>query len=171
MAILCLYEDLTDLKNSLGAHPGRIRPLRRSGNGTKPQATGASGELQDAVLPESLQSAEGVPTFVHGGPFGNIAHGCNSVIATKTAATHADFAVTEAGLASISVEKFFDLKCRSSGLWPSVVVLVVTVRALGSTEVVNRLAVTPSKKSKMALNTSRTTSIAYALSVSSRLSL
>ncbi|HBZ29797.1 MAG TPA: formate--tetrahydrofolate ligase, partial [Nitrosomonas nitrosa] len=132
MAILCLYEDLADLKVRLGRI---LVGFDRSGDPVTAQSLQATGAmaalLQDAVLPNLVQSSEGVPTFVHGGPFGNIAHGCNSVIATKTAATYADFAVTEAGFGfDLGAEKFFDLKCRSSGLWPSVVVLVVTVRAL-----------------------------------------
>jgi formate--tetrahydrofolate ligase len=87
--------------------------------------------LQDAILPNLVQSTEGVPAFVHGGPFGNIAHGCNSVIATKTALGRADYVLTEAGFGfDLGAEKFFDLKCRSAGLWPSAVVLVATVRAL-----------------------------------------
>jgi formate--tetrahydrofolate ligase len=87
--------------------------------------------LHDARLPNLVQSTEGVPALVHGGPFGNIAHGCNSVVATRTAATLADYVVTEAGFGfDLGAEKFFDIKCRSSGLWPHAVVLVVTVRAL-----------------------------------------
>lgn len=132
MAILCLSEDLADLKARLGrilvgfdraGHPVTAQSL---------QATGAMAALlQDAILPNLVQSTESVPAFVHGGPFGNIAHGCNSVIATRTAAACADFAVTEAGFGfDLGAEKFFDIKCRSSGLWPSVVVLVVTARAL-----------------------------------------
>jgi len=132
MAILCLSENLVDLKARLGRI---LVGFDRSGDPVTAQdlqATGAMAALlQDAILPNLVQSTEGVPTFVHGGPFGNIAHGCNSVIATRTAATYADFVVTEAGFGfDLGAEKFFDLKCRSSGLWPSVVVLVVTVRAL-----------------------------------------
>ncbi|MFO7579812.1 MAG: formate--tetrahydrofolate ligase [Nitrosomonas halophila] len=132
MAILCLAEDLADLKARLGRI---LVGFDRSGNpvtAQRLQATGAMAALlQDAILPNLVQSTEGVPALVHGGPFGNIAHGCNSVLATKTAAAYADFAVTEAGFGfDLGAEKFFDLKCRSAGLWPSVVVLVVTVRAL-----------------------------------------
>nr|WP_256207789.1 formate--tetrahydrofolate ligase [Nitrosomonas sp. Nm166] len=132
MAILCLSEDLADLKNRLGRI---LVGFDRAGNPVTAhslQATGAMAALlQDAILPNLVQSTEGVPAFVHGGPFGNIAHGCNSVVATKAAAACADFAVTEAGFGfDLGAEKFFDLKCRSSGLWPSVVVLVVTARAL-----------------------------------------
>jgi len=132
MAILCLHEDLADLKARLGRI---LVGFDRSGDSVTAQSLQATGAmaalLQDAILPNLVQSTEGVPAFVHGGPFGNIAHGCNSVIATKTAATCADFTVTEAGFGfDLGAEKFFDLKCRSSGLWPSAVVLVVTVRAL-----------------------------------------
>ena len=132
MAILCLYEDLADLKARLGRI---LIGFDRSGDPVTAQSLQATGAmaalLQDAILPNLVQSTEGVPAFVHGGPFGNIAHGCNSVVATKTAAVCADFVVTEAGFGfDLGAEKFFDLKCRSSGLWPSAVVLVVTVRAL-----------------------------------------
>lgn len=132
MAILCLYEDLSDLKARLGRI---LVGFDRSGDPVTAQSLQATGAmaalLQDAILPNLVQSTESIPTFVHGGPFGNIAHGCNSVIATKTAAACADFAVTEAGFGfDLGAEKFFDLKCRSSGLWPSAVVLVVTARAL-----------------------------------------
>lgn len=132
MAILCLYEDLTDLKSRLGRI---LVGFNRAGDPVTAQSLQATGAmaalLQDAMLPNLVQSTEGVPAFVHGGPFGNIAHGCNSVVATKVAATCADFAVTESGFGfDLGAEKFFDLKCRSSGLWPSVVVLVVTARAL-----------------------------------------
>ncbi|SDI06771.1 formate--tetrahydrofolate ligase [Nitrosomonas sp. Nm132] len=132
MAILCLSEDLADLKARLGRI---LVGFDRSGDPVTAQSLQATGAmaalLQDAILPNLVQSTEGVPAFVHGGPFGNIAHGCNSVVATKTAAACADFAVTEAGFGfDLGAEKFFDLKCRSSGLWPSVVVLVVTARAL-----------------------------------------
>jgi formate--tetrahydrofolate ligase len=132
MAILCLYEGLADLKARLGrilvGFDRKGDPVTADGL----QATGAMAALlQDALLPNLVQSTEGVPAFVHGGPFGNIAHGCNSVVATRTAAARADYAVTEAGFGfDLGAEKFFDLKCRSSGLWPSAVVLVVTVRAL-----------------------------------------
>lgn len=132
MAILCLAEDLADLKARLGRI---LVGFDRSGNPVTAQRLQAAGAmaalLQDAILPNLVQSTEGVPALVHGGPFGNIAHGCNSVLATKTAAAYADFAVTEAGFGfDLGAEKFFDLKCRSAGLWPSVVVLVVTARAL-----------------------------------------
>lgn len=132
MAILCLYEDLADLKARLGRILVGFDRSDDPVTAQSLQATGAMAALlQDAILPNLVQSTEGVPAFVHGGPFGNIAHGCNSVIATKTATACADFVVTEAGFGfDLGAEKFFDLKCRSSDLWPSAVVLVVTVRAL-----------------------------------------
>jgi formate--tetrahydrofolate ligase len=132
MAILSLYQDLPDLKARLGRI---LVGFNRSGDpvtADKLRATGAMAALlQDAMLPNLVQSNEGVPALVHGGPFGNIAHGCNSVVATKTAAARAEYVVTEAGFGfDLGAEKFFDIKCRGSGLWPSAVVLVVTVRAL-----------------------------------------
>lgn len=132
MAILSLHEDLPDLKTRLGRI---LVGFNRSGDPVTADKLGATGAmaalLQDAMLPNLVQSNEGVPALVHGGPFGNIAHGCNSVVATKTAAARVDYVVTEAGFGfDLGAEKFFDIKCRSSGLWPSAVVLVVTVRAL-----------------------------------------
>ncbi|MER0171092.1 MAG: formate--tetrahydrofolate ligase [Nitrosomonas sp.] len=132
MAILCLAEDLADLKARLERI---LVGFDRSGNPVTAQSLQATGAmaalLHDAILPNLVQTTEGVPAFVHGGPFGNIAHGCNSVIATKAAAACADWVVTEAGFGfDLGAEKFFDLKCRSSKLWPSAVVLVVTARAL-----------------------------------------
>ena len=132
MAILCLCEEIADLKTRLGKILVGFDRLNKPFTAQSLQATGAMAALlHDAILPNLVQSSEGVPAFVHGGPFGNIAHGCNSVLATRAAATFADYAVTEAGFGfDLGAEKFFDLKCRSSGLWPSAVVLVVTVRAL-----------------------------------------
>ncbi len=132
MAILCLYEGIPDLKRRLG---NILVGFDRDGDPVTAdnlQAAGAMAALlQDALLPNLVQSTEGVPAFVHGGPFGNIAHGCNSVMATKTAALYADYVITEAGFGfDLGAEKFFDIKCRSAELWPSAVVLVVTVRAL-----------------------------------------
>lgn len=132
MGILCLAEDLADLKRRLG---NILVGFDRQGmpvTAASLKATGAMAALlQDAILPNLVQSIEGVPALVHGGPFGNIAHGCNSVIATKSALARADYVVTEAGFGfDLGAEKFFDIKCRSAGLWPSAVVLVVTVRAL-----------------------------------------
>lgn len=132
MAILCLHEGIADLKKRIGSI---LVGFDRAGDpvtADRLQASGAMAALlQDARLPNLVQSTEGVPAFVHGGPFGNIAHGCNSVIATKTAMARADYVVTEAGFGfDLGAEKFFDLKCRSAGIWPHAVVLVVTVRAL-----------------------------------------
>ncbi|MGD8593527.1 MAG: formate--tetrahydrofolate ligase [Gammaproteobacteria bacterium] len=132
MAILCLYEGISDLKQRLG---NILVGFDRNGDPVTAknlQATGAMAALlQDALLPNLVQTTEGVPAMVHGGPFGNIAHGCNSVVATKTAAMYADYVITEAGFGfDLGAEKFFDIKCRSANLWPSAVVLVVTARAL-----------------------------------------
>ncbi|MEW7980890.1 MAG: formate--tetrahydrofolate ligase [Candidatus Sedimenticola endophacoides] len=132
MAILCLAEDTADLKRRLGRI---LVGFDRGGEpvtAAKLRATGAMAALsQDAILPNLVQSSEGAPALVHGGPFGNIAHGCNSVIATRSAAARTDYVVTEAGFGfDLGAEKFFDIKCRGSGPWPSAVVLVVTVRAL-----------------------------------------
>ena len=134
MAILCLCDDIADLKQRLGRILVGFDRSGRAVTAAGLQATGPMAALlHDAVLPNLVQSTEGVPAFVHGGPFGNIAHGCNSVIATRTAAARAELVVTEAGFGfDLGAEKFFDIKCRSSGLWPSSVVLVVTVRALRS---------------------------------------
>jgi formate--tetrahydrofolate ligase len=132
MAILCLFEGIADLKARLGRI---LVGFNRSGDPVTAAGLGAEGAiaalLHDAILPNLVQSTEGVPAFVHGGPFGNIAHGCNSVVATKAASQCADYVVTEAGFGfDLGAEKFFDIKCRSSGLWPSAVVLVVTAKAL-----------------------------------------
>ncbi len=132
MAILCLYDNLTDLKSRLArilvGFDRASRPVTAEGL----RATGPMAALlHDAILPNLVQSNEGVPAFVHGGPFGNIAHGCNSVVATRAAASRADYVVTEAGFGfDLGAEKFFDLKCRAARLWPRAVVLVVTTRAL-----------------------------------------
>ncbi len=132
MAALCLAEDADDLRARLA----RL-VLAMTLDGTPVTATdlGAVGAmtvlLKDAILPNLVQSGEGVPAFVHGGPFANIAHGCNSVIATKMALAHADWVVTEAGFGfDLGAEKFYDIKCRSAGLDTAAVVLVATVRAL-----------------------------------------
>jgi formate--tetrahydrofolate ligase len=132
MAVLCLARDLHDLKERLG----RIRVGYTFDK--KPvlagdlKATGAMALLlKDAIQPNLVQTLEGTPVFIHGGPFANIAHGCNSVIATKTALKLADWVVTEAGFgADLGAEKFIDIKCRQSGLWPDAVVIVTTLRAL-----------------------------------------
>ncbi len=132
MAILSLYEGIDDLKARLERI---LVGFDREGAPVTAAKLNASGSmaalLHDALLPNLVQSTEGVPALVHGGPFGNIAHGCNSVVATRTAATLADYVVTEAGFGfDLGAEKFFDIKCRNSGLWPHAVILVVTVRAL-----------------------------------------
>jgi formate--tetrahydrofolate ligase len=132
MAILCLARDIADLKARLGRI--LVGYDRKGGPIVAGQIKGVSAMaalLQDAILPNLVQTFEGVPTLVHGGPFGNIAHGCNSVIATRTAAALADYVVTEAGFGfDLGAEKFLDIKCRSAGIWPRAVVLVATARAL-----------------------------------------
>lgn len=132
MAILCLASDLADLQDRLG----RIIVARtRDGRPVTARALQADGAmtvlLRDALLPNLVQTLENNPALVHGGPFANIAHGCNSVIATRTALALSDYVVTEAGFgADLGAEKFLDIKCRKAGLAPSAVVLVATVRAL-----------------------------------------
>ncbi len=132
MAIFCLAESLQDLKERLGrivvAYTRDQKPVRARDL----QAHGAMTVLlKDAFAPNLVQTLENTPAFIHGGPFGNIAHGCNSVIATKAALKLADYVVTEAGFgADLGAEKFIDIKCRKSGLRPDVVVLVATLRAL-----------------------------------------
>jgi formate--tetrahydrofolate ligase len=132
MAIFCLATSLADLKQRLGnivcgstreGHPIRARDLKAHGAMT--------ALLKDALAPNLVQTLEHTPAFIHGGPFANIAHGCNSVLATKTALKLADYVVTEAGFgADLGAEKFIDIKCRKSGLRPDAVVLVATIRAL-----------------------------------------
>jgi formate--tetrahydrofolate ligase len=132
MAILCLAEDQEDLRKRLE------RTLVAQTYAGEPVTAGELGAvgammvlLKDALMPNLVQALGGVPAMVHGGPFANIAHGCNSVLATKTALAHADWVVTEAGFAfDLGGEKFFDIKCRSAGLDPAAVVLVATIRAL-----------------------------------------
>ena len=132
MAILCLADDMKDLKRRLGniivAYSFDGKPV--TANDLK--ATGAMAALlKDALKPNLIQTLEHTPAIVHGGPFANIAHGCNSVRATKTALKLADYVVTEAGFgADLGAEKFFDIKCRKAGLTPDAVVLVATIRAL-----------------------------------------
>jgi formate--tetrahydrofolate ligase len=132
MAILCLASSQSDLRDRLE----RIVIGRRAdGAFVHAQALGASGAasaiLADALWPNLAQTAEGGPAFVHGGPFANIAHGCSSVLATRAALAYADVAITEAGFAfDLGGEKFLDIKCRVAGLWPALVVVVVTLRAL-----------------------------------------
>ncbi len=132
MAILCLASDIDDLKERLGnilvayntdGQPVYAKDIKANGAMT--------ALLKDAVKPNLVQTLEGTPAIVHGGPFANIAHGCNSVRATKLGLKLADYVVTEAGFGSdLGAEKFFDIKCRKSGLRPSAVVIVATVRAL-----------------------------------------
>jgi formate--tetrahydrofolate ligase len=132
MAVLCLAEDADDLRARLGRLVVGLSLQGEPVTAADLQAVGAMMVLlKDALLPNLVQSVEGVPAFIHGGPFANIAHGCNSVIATKMALAHADWVVTEAGFAfDLGGEKFFDIKCRTAGLDPAAVVLVATVRAL-----------------------------------------
>ena len=132
MAILCLANDLTDLQKRLG---DMIVAYRRDRSPVFCRDIKADGAmtvlLKDAIQPNLLQTLENNPAFVHGGPFANIAHGCNSVIATKTALKLADYVVTEAGFgADLGAEKFLNIKCRKAGLAPSAIVLVATVRAM-----------------------------------------
>ena len=132
MAILCLADDMHDLKRRLGriivAYNFKGEPVTADDL----KATGAMAALlKDALKPNLIQTLEHTPAIVHGGPFANIAHGCNSVRATKTALKLADYVITEAGFgADLGAEKFFDIKCRKAGLKPDAVVLVATVRAL-----------------------------------------
>jgi formate--tetrahydrofolate ligase len=132
MAIFCLAKDLDDLKERLGniivgytrdRKPVRARDLKAQGAMT--------ALLKEAIAPNLVQTLEGTPAFIHGGPFANIAHGCNSVVATTTALKLADYVVTEAGFgADLGAEKFLDIKCRKAGLTPDCVVIVATIRAL-----------------------------------------
>ena len=132
MAILCLADDMADLKKRLGriivAYTFDGKPVTADDL----QATGSMAALlKDALKPNLIQTLEHTPAIVHGGPFANIAHGCNSVRATKTAFKRADYVITEAGFgADLGAEKFFDIKCRMAGLKPDAVVLVATIRAL-----------------------------------------
>jgi formate--tetrahydrofolate ligase len=132
MAALCLAEDADDLRRRLSRLLVALTFEQRPVTADDLQAVGAMMVLlKDALMPNLVQTVEGVPAFVHGGPFANIAHGCNSVIATKTALAHADWVVTEAGFGfDLGAEKFFDIKCVSAGLDTAAVVLVATVRAL-----------------------------------------
>ena len=132
MAILCLAEDLRDLKERLkniivgytyDDHPVTAGDLKAHG--------AMAALLKDAIKPNLVQTLEHTPAFIHGGPFANIAHGCNSVVATRVALKFADYVVTEAGFGSdLGAEKFFDIKCRESGLKPDAAVMVATIRAL-----------------------------------------
>ena len=132
MAVLCLSNSISDLKERLSkiivGYTYDERPITAGDL----KAEGAmTALLKDAIKPNLVQTLEGTPAFVHGGPFANIAHGCNSVIATRVALSTAEYAVTEAGFgADLGAEKFLDIKCRKAGLTPSAVVIVATVRAL-----------------------------------------
>ncbi len=132
MAVLCLSSSVADLKERLSriivGYTYDERPVTA---GDLKAAGAMAALLKDALKPNLVQTLEGTPAFVHGGPFANIAHGCNSVIATRTALKVADYAITEAGFgADLGAEKFLDIKCRMAGLVPSAVVVVATVRAL-----------------------------------------
>ena len=132
MAILCLSRDLMDMKERLGRI---VIGYTRSGRAVRADELGATGALtllfKDAIKPNLVQTLEGTPVFIHGGPFANIAHGCNSIMATKFALKFADVVVTEAGFgADLGAEKFLDIKCRFAGISPDAVVIVATVRAL-----------------------------------------
>ena len=132
MAILCLSENLADLRTRLNRIVVGFTAAMEPVTAEEMRITGALlAILRDAMKPNLVRSLEGVPAFVHGGPFANIAHGCNSVLATRMALAHADYVVTEAGFAfDLGGEKFIDIKCRQSGLAPDAIVLVATIRAL-----------------------------------------
>ena len=132
MAILCLSRDRMDMKERLGRI---VIGYSRDGKARRADELGATGALtllfKDAIKPNIVQTLEGTPVFIHGGPFANIAHGCNSIMATKFALKFADVVVTEAGFgADLGAEKFLDIKCRFAGISPDAVVIVATVRAL-----------------------------------------
>ena len=132
MAAFCLADDITDLKDRLGriivAYTYDGKPVTAADL----KAVGSMAALlKDAIKPNLVQTLEHTPVIIHGGPFANIAHGCNSVRATKTALGISDITVTEAGFgADLGAEKFLDIKCRMAGLKPDAVVLVATIRAL-----------------------------------------
>ena len=132
MAVLCLAEDMEDLKRRLDRMVVAYNYAGEPVTAGQIHATGAMAALlKDAIKPNLIQTLEHTPAIVHGGPFANIAHGCNSVRATKAALKMADYVVTEAGFgADLGAEKFFDIKCRAAGLEPDAVVLVATIRAL-----------------------------------------
>ena len=132
MAILCLAENMEDLKEKLGniiiGYNSKEEPVYAK----KLNAQGAMAVLlKDAIKPNLVQTLEHTPAIIHGGPFANIAHGCNSIIATKMAMKLADYTITEAGFgADLGAEKFMDIKCRKAGIWPDAVVIVATIKAL-----------------------------------------
>ncbi len=132
MAILCLAEDATDLRTRIDRI---IIGVNLQGEPVRVHELGVAGAmmalLRDTLMPNLVETIEGTPAFVHGGPFANIAHGCNSVMATKTALSYADWVVTEAGFGfDLGAEKFLDIKCRSAGIEPDLIVLVASIRAL-----------------------------------------
>lgn len=131
MAILCLTSGVSDLKERLGRITVGYDMDKRPVTSSQLRAPGAMALLlSDALMPNLVQTLEGSPAFVHGGPFANIAHGCNSVLATRTALKLADYVITEAGFGSdLGAEKFFDIKCRTAGLKPSAAVLATTLKA------------------------------------------
>lgn len=132
MAVLCLAQDMDDLKERLGRMVVAYNFAGQPVTARDLKAVGAMAALlKDALKPNLIQTLEHTPALVHGGPFANIAHGCNSVIATRAALKMADYCITEAGFgADLGAEKFFDIKCRMAGLKPDAVVLVATIRAL-----------------------------------------
>ena len=132
MAVLCLANSISDLKERLGRIIVGYTYDEKPVTAKDLKAHGAMAALlKDAIKPNLVQTLEGTPAFVHGGPFANIAHGCNSVTATKLAMKLGDYAITEAGFgADLGAEKFLDIKCRMAGLTPSAVVIVATIRAL-----------------------------------------
>jgi formate--tetrahydrofolate ligase len=132
MAIFCLASDLADLQRRLGQiQIGQTRDKKPVTASDLSASGSMAALLKDALAPNLVQTLENNPAFIHGGPFANIAHGCNSVIATKAALKLADYVVTEAGFgADLGAEKFFDIKCRKAGLKPNCVVIVATIRAL-----------------------------------------
>ena len=132
MAVFCLARDLADLEERLGRMVVARSRTKAPVTAADLEAAGAMTVLlRDALQPNLVQTIAGSPAFVHGGPFANIAHGCNSVLATRTALKLADYVVTEAGFgADLGAEKFFDIKCRKAGLAPACAVIVATVRAL-----------------------------------------
>ena len=132
MAVLCLSSDITDLKERLSRMIVGYTYDDKPVTAADLKAAGAMAALlKDALKPNLVQTLEGTPAFIHGGPFANIAHGCNSIMATRTALKMGDYVVTEAGFAAdLGAEKFLDIKCRMAGLKPSAVVIVATVRAL-----------------------------------------
>ena len=132
MAVLCLASDMEDLKARLSRMVVAYDYAGKPVTAGQIKAVGAMAALlKDAIKPNLIQTLEHTPALVHGGPFANIAHGCNSIIATKAALKMADYCITEAGFgADLGAEKFFDITCRMSGLKPDAVVLVATIRAL-----------------------------------------